>query len=94
MNIDTRMGQNPWCFVKNHVQINILKKTTYQLMDKLSTKHCPDCKSKNIVHLGKGPYDEKLYKCKECGRKWDKDNTRYCKACGDVVMYCSCYEGF
>jgi len=23
-------------------------------MAKLSTKHCPDCESKNIVHLGKG----------------------------------------
>mgnify|MGYP002843331998 CR=1 FL=1 len=62
-------------------------------MAKLSTKHCPDCKSKNIVHSGKGPYDEKLYRCKECGRKWDKNNTRYCKICGDVVMYCQCHEG-
>ncbi len=60
-------------------------------MDELSTKHCPDCKSKNIVHSGKGPYDGKLYRCKDCKRKWDKD-TKYCKRCGDVVMYCKCYE--
>jgi len=62
-------------------------------MDELSTKHCPDCKSKNIVHSGKGPYDEKMYRCKEYDRKWDKNNTRYCKACGDVVLYCQCYDG-
>ena len=35
--------------------------------------------------------DEKMYICKECKRKWDKD-TKYCNTCGDVVMYCKCYE--
>ena len=37
------------------------------------------------------PYDEKMYRCKECKRNWDK-GTKYCKSCGDVVMYCKCYE--
>ena len=60
-------------------------------MDKLSTKYCPDCESKNIVSAGMSPYDEKMYRCKECKRKWDK-GTKYCKSCGDVVMYCKCYE--
>ena len=43
------------------------------------------------MSAGMSPYDEKMYRCKECKRKWDK-GTKYCKSCGDVVMYCKCYE--
>jgi len=36
-----------------------------------------------------------VYHCKECKYEWkDEEITgeRICKSCGDVVMYCKCYE--
>ena len=61
-------------------------------MEELPTTLCPDCESKNFVELDSKPYGEQTYKRgKEFGREWDK-KTKYCKSCGDVVMYCKCYE--
>ena len=60
-------------------------------MSKLSISICPDCKSKVIVSTDWKPYDEIVYKCKDCKTFWDKD-TRYCNRCKDVAMYCKCYE--
>ena len=58
---------------------------------KFSNKYCPDCKSKNFGELDWIPYGEKTFNCNECDRTWDK-NTKYCKICKDVVMYCQCFE--
>tara|TARA_Y100001970_G_scaffold75158_1_gene95249 strand:- start:1091 stop:1360 length:270 start_codon:yes stop_codon:yes gene_type:complete len=34
------------------------------------------------------------YRCKECKYEWEDENyaERTCNTCGDVVMYCKCYE--
>ena len=34
------------------------------------------------------------YHCKECKYEWEDENygERTCNTCGDVVMYCTCYE--
>tara|TARA_B100000427_G_C14992498_1_gene370337 strand:- start:76 stop:351 length:276 start_codon:yes stop_codon:yes gene_type:complete len=34
------------------------------------------------------------YRCKECKHEWKDENyaERTCNTCGDVVMYCTCYE--
>ena len=29
--------------------------------------------------------------CKSCEFEWNKDD-KFCGSCGDVVMYCKCYE--
>ena len=60
-------------------------------MKTLSTLNCPDCNSDNIHKTNWKPYDNVVYKCKECNTQWDK-NTRYCNRCKDVAMYCECYK--
>ena len=60
-------------------------------MSKFSILNCPDCNSDNIKKTNWKPYEEYVYKCKECNTSWDK-NTRYCNRCKDVAMYCDCYE--
>tara|TARA_Y100001960_G_C14410237_1_gene697799 strand:+ start:42 stop:320 length:279 start_codon:yes stop_codon:yes gene_type:complete len=35
------------------------------------------------------------YHCKDCEYEWKKEESpgeKICKTCGDVVMYCKCYE--
>ena len=60
-------------------------------METLSIINCPDCDSEKIIQLEWKPYDEQTYKCKNCKRTWDK-NTKYCKVCLDVIIFCKCHE--
>ena len=38
--------------------------------------------------------NDPTYHCKECKHEWkDEDpGEKICKSCGDVMMYCKCYE--
>ena len=55
-----------------------------------SVKECPDCKSTNFGKMTEKRYEEDAFNCNECNRTWTKD-TKFCKSCDDVVMYCSCF---
>ena len=45
------------------------------------------------VHLGGCEITENQpdRHCNSCEYDWNKE-TKYCAECGDVVMYCKCYE--
>ena len=62
-------------------------------METLSITNCPDsdCNSKKIFKIKWKPYDEQLYRCRDCKSTWSK-STRYCNTCKDVAIYCKCYE--
>ena len=64
-------------------------------METLSITNCPtsDCNSKKIYKIKWKPYDEQLYRCRDCKTTWSK-STRYCNTCKDVAIYCKCYEDF
>ena len=56
-----------------------------------SDKRCPDCESDSIIKLVDKQNDEDTFNCKDCNTIWST-SYRYCKACLDVVIYCSCHN--
>ena len=54
-----------------------------------SDKECQDCQSTNFGKLEEKRYDEDTFNCNDCNRTWS-GYVKYCKACLDVVIYCSC----
>ena len=49
---------------------------------------CPKCNSWIV------PKKADTYYCKECKYGWKQEvpGGKICDSCGDVVMYCKCYE--